>query len=63
MPILSGPELATIVAAERPGIRIVLMTGYTSGSVPADMVEGLLRKPFLPRDLIERIRRELASLK
>jgi len=59
MPGLTGPELAAALLRERPGIRIVLMTGHSSGEVPQPWREGILFKPFLPQHLVMRIQREL----
>jgi len=53
MPDMTGPALAQQVAAERRGIRVLLMTGYTdygTNGLP------LLKKPFGMRDLLERVR-------
>lgn len=55
MPRLRGPELAEIVKRERPGMRILLMSGRSSGSVPDHWRAEFLRKPFLPKTLIRRI--------
>jgi CheY-like chemotaxis protein len=59
MPNLDGPGLAKIIAKERPGIRIIAMTGYSSEHVPSELIPSLIRKPFLPKDLVERVQREL----
>jgi two-component system, cell cycle sensor histidine kinase and response regulator CckA len=58
MPNLSGPELAKTLSLERPGIRIVLMTG-TSGAVIDPSGPKLLHKPFRPGHLVEQIAAEL----
>jgi CheY-like chemotaxis protein len=59
MPNLDGGTLAEIIAKERPGIRIIAMTGNSSGTVPPELMPFLLLKPFLPDALLKRIRREL----
>jgi DNA-binding NtrC family response regulator len=49
MPGLSGVELAEAGLKERPGLKILLMTGYATESLPVTLQErGLevLRKPF-----------------
>jgi len=63
MPGLSGPNLATRLREENPGLRVLYMSGYTDdatelhgtfwGGVP------LLQKPFTPALLAERVRMAL----
>jgi len=60
MPNLRGPELARTLAVERPGIRVLMMTG-TSGAVMPESMPDLLQKPFRPGQLIERIGALLAE--
>ncbi len=60
MPIMSGVELAERVRRYRPGIGVVLMTGFNHGQVtPEHAIEGVarLQKPFSPVEL----RRALAQ--
>jgi DNA-binding NtrC family response regulator len=47
MPQMSGPDLARHVMSERPGIRVLIMSGIeqTNLNVP------FLRKPFVPHEL------------
>jgi CheY-like chemotaxis protein len=56
MPGMSGIELAARVAADRPGVPIVLMSGSSSLIDMArdrpELVRGVLRKPFGVHDLI-----------
>ena len=58
LPGRSGPELATELRARLPGLRVVLMSGYTAGlvaeSAPADAV--LLEKPFRAVALLTALR-------
>jgi CheY-like chemotaxis protein len=56
MPDLSGPDLAKLVAAERPSIRVLFMSGYTGRA--HESVEGgaLVQKPFTPEMLVARAR-------
>ncbi|MBC7842077.1 MAG: PAS domain-containing protein [Gemmatimonadaceae bacterium] len=65
MPHLSGPELATIVQAEQPDVRVLFMSGYTDDAV---VRQGLLKaevaflqKPYTPRGLAEKVRHVLDS--
>jgi|ERR1041385_4995665 two-component system, cell cycle sensor histidine kinase and response regulator CckA len=61
MPNMIGPELAMTIVKERPGIHVMLMTGKSSGEIPMMLRQDLLRKPFPPKRLLERIARVLAS--
>jgi PAS domain S-box-containing protein len=62
MPGKSGVELASLMRTQRPGIPVILMSGYTEETlnVPRskEPIE-LLQKPFSPRDLRRRIREVL----
>jgi CheY-like chemotaxis protein len=59
MPLMRGTELAAQLTQERPGIRVLLMSGHSSGPVPPEISEALLRKPFLPNDVLCRIAKAL----
>jgi two-component system cell cycle sensor histidine kinase/response regulator CckA len=62
MPGRSGIELARILTDDRPGLPVVLMSGYTEETLPnSDVAQtwSLLQKPFTPRDLRRRIREVL----
>jgi DNA-binding response OmpR family regulator len=62
MPGKSGVELASLMAARRPGIPVIIMSGYTEETldVPGrkDPI-ALLQKPFTPRELRRRLREVL----
>jgi CheY-like chemotaxis protein len=65
MPEMSGGDLARQVAEHRPGIKVLLMSGYTRD---ATVRQGIVRdgrpfldKPFTPDGLVERIREVLDS--
>jgi DNA-binding NtrC family response regulator len=57
MPGMSGPELARNLGAARPGIKVVLMSGYTDQ--PPSMEPGweFLQKPFSPAALCDKLER------
>jgi PAS domain S-box-containing protein len=62
MPGLSGPQLAERAQRLRPGLPVVLMSGYTADeSLLRDAQQGwpLLEKPFRPDELVELIRRAI----
>lgn len=58
MPGMNGFDFAMKLRAERPGLRIVFMSGYAETSSGAELLEQgavLLRKPFLADDLLHTI--------
>ena len=61
MPKMEGMELSAHMLKERPGIKILFMSGKESGEL---MVHGrkmeFLRKPFLAKELSEKINSMLA---
>lgn len=65
MPGMSGPELATRLAAERPDLAILFMSGYTDGSVaPHGVLEPgiqFIQKPFDRSSLLQKIRATLVK--
>jgi CheY-like chemotaxis protein len=59
MPGKSGIELASIMIARRPGLPVIVMSGYSEGTLTVSGLErpvALLQKPFTPRELRRRIR-------
>jgi DNA-binding response OmpR family regulator len=62
MPYLNGLELAERIRAVRPDTRVVLMTAYSDAVIVT--MNGpklpLLRKPFLPDELMRVVRANLA---
>ncbi|HEX8622438.1 MAG TPA: PAS domain S-box protein [Allosphingosinicella sp.] len=60
MPGLSGTELARILASERPGLAVLIVSGYADlDGLPPDLPR--LTKPFRQSDLAERIAEMRAS--
>ncbi|HEX6616743.1 MAG TPA: GAF domain-containing protein [Gemmatimonadales bacterium] len=63
MPVLNGRELGEQLAARRPGLRVLFMSGYTDDDI---IRRGLMRpgspfiqKPFLPGALARKVREVL----
>jgi CheY-like chemotaxis protein len=65
MPEMSGPQLVVRVQEQRPDIPVLLMSGYTAGSLSGghDITGGnpLIRKPFTREALLHRIHLLLAD--
>jgi signal transduction histidine kinase len=58
MPRMSGSDLARQLVAERPGLKVLLMTGFPGDPRAASAAEAaeLLQKPFHGSALVERVR-------
>src|SRR5688572_5589559 len=61
MPGMNGPELAKRLWALRPGLRVVLMSGYAADVVTAEDLKdaALVAKPFSPASLTRAVRNAL----
>ncbi len=63
MPNLGGRELAVRLLEERPGVRVLFMSGYPDDARELGDLAGstgdLLRKPFALKELVERVRAAL----
>jgi CheY-like chemotaxis protein len=55
MPGMSGPELARNLELARPGIKVVLMSGYTDQPPCIDPGWEFLQKPFSPAVLCDKL--------
>jgi len=65
MPGMTGPALAAHLAAERPDMRVLFVSGYAEGSITEHGVlpDGLtlLQKPYDIGELAQRVRTLLES--
>jgi CheY-like chemotaxis protein len=65
MPELSGPELATRIRTVHPGIRVLLVSGYSADAVARHGVNGaapsFLQKPFTGVQLAKKVREVLTA--
>jgi hypothetical protein len=60
MPGLNGRELADLLQAERPQMRVLYMSGYTGDAIESQGVQSqgmaFLPKPFTLEDLLRKVR-------
>jgi CheY-like chemotaxis protein len=61
MPKVDGPEMVSRLQAERPGIRVLLISAYSAESVPPDLTEDFLAKPFLPAAIEKKVQEMFAQ--
>ena len=59
LPGRNGVELVDEMARRRPGLRVMMMSGYTEETLSMGTGAVLLQKPFTPRELRLRIREAL----
>jgi DNA-binding response OmpR family regulator len=59
MPRMGGRELVGHLLAERPGLRVLFMSGYPKDALDLRELTGAagdyVQKPFVPRQLLERV--------
>jgi len=63
MPKMGGVELVSRLRSSHPGVRCILMTGYSADALGGrdEIFENVLHKPFTPRDLINALGRLLGG--
>jgi len=65
MPHMGGAQLAEILAAERPQMKVLFVSGYAENTIladsPTDVMTRFLQKPFSLEDLARKIRAVLNS--
>src|SRR5262249_34947621 len=63
MPVLTGPQVATLLLDQDPKLRVLYMSGYTDSLLAPhreqDIRSALLQKPFTPDELLRAVRRVL----
>ena len=62
MPRMNGPKLLKAIRRQSPDLRVLFMSGYADEVVLRDIPDmklNLLRKPFSPKDLADRVRSTL----
>lgn len=63
MPRMDGPTMVRQLQAERPGMKVLLISGYSAESVPNDLTKDFLHKPFLPAAIEQKVQAMLAREK
>ena len=65
MPKLSGEEVFRQIKSARPGVPVILCSGYTQEDVARQFVgvelDGFIEKPFTPSQLIDMLRTALSE--
>jgi CheY-like chemotaxis protein len=63
MPIMSGIELAESLRTQHPDLRVILMSGDALPAIEPGLPGGygVLEKPFMLNDLLEKVRETLAN--
>jgi two-component system cell cycle sensor histidine kinase/response regulator CckA len=56
MPEIGGPELARRLAARRPGLKVLLLSGPSEEMARLGKDAAILRKPFRPSALVAKVR-------
>jgi two-component system, cell cycle sensor histidine kinase and response regulator CckA len=56
MPGLGGRQLATVLKATRPGMRVLYVSGYPADAALGGAVADVLEKPFTPAGLAVKLR-------
>ena len=55
MPGITGPDLAAELRRTRPDLRVMFMSSYPQGLLVLDTGWHFIKKPFLPKVLLEKI--------
>ena len=61
MPKMDGPAMARHLQTERPGIKALFISAYSTQSLSPDLTERFLHKPFLPSAIEEKVRELLKT--
>ncbi len=63
IPVMSGPELASLLGRQRPALKVLFVSGYSADSAALQrslrLGMTLLSKPFVPAELLAAVRRAL----
>ncbi len=59
MPLLNGKDAADAINTIRPGVRVLLISGYPSDNISINSADHILPKPINPRELLFKVREVL----
>lgn len=60
MPGLNGKVLAEKLAADKPSLKVIFISGYLPEEIAEETLDGIFfRKPFHPQEFLETVRRVL----
>jgi DNA-binding NtrC family response regulator len=60
MPRMDGPEMVSHLQTERPGIKVLLISAYSTQSLLSDLTVEFLAKPFLPATIANKVQEILS---
>jgi two-component system, cell cycle sensor histidine kinase and response regulator CckA len=60
MPKMDGLTMVRLLKAKRPSMKVLLISGYSAGSVPNDWMKNFLHKPFPPAVIEQKVQEMLA---
>jgi two-component system cell cycle sensor histidine kinase/response regulator CckA len=63
MPGMSGVQLCEKLKMLRPDLKLILMSGNDFGLLTQDNSAHFIAKPFVPKDLVEKVRTVLSAVK
>lgn len=60
MPKMDGVTMVRLLKAKRPGMKVLLISGYSIESVPNDWMKNFLHKPFPPATIEQKVQEMLS---
>jgi two-component system cell cycle sensor histidine kinase/response regulator CckA len=60
MPKIDGLTMVRLLKAKRPGLKVLLISGYSPESVQTDWMKNFLHKPFPPAVIEQKVQEMLA---
>jgi CheY-like chemotaxis protein len=60
---MDGPTMVRHLQVERPGIKVLLISGYSAETVPNHLMKDFLQKPFRPAAIEQKVQEMLTGEK
>jgi hypothetical protein len=57
---MDGPQMIQSSSSRAPGIKVLLISGYSIEPIPPDLAQEFLPKPFLPAAIEKKVQKMLA---